>query len=284
MSELPANLVEDALNAWAWERFEDRPPDGMWHPSSISSRCLRRSIYEQRGTPASDKRQDRSVRTLEVGKFLHSLVQEAMETRPGVVAYYHEVTVFDENEGVPGSLPTTGNSDDLLVFLLDGQEVWEVEEYKSKSANLMRSAKQLEELPEPDHIFQTKTYIRALRKNGATTTDGGVLPASLFHNLTAGRITYVSKDDLKIAEYPLQYNPEIDDAMIDDRIAELEAYRRDPNSLPPRLPLVTKTPKGRKPYTEKDWLCGVCPWAYLCWDEDPDMVLPIIQEGLNATP
>lgn len=282
MTELPANLVETALNAWAWARYDDRLPDGMWHPSSISSRCVRRSIYEQRDTPRSDKREDRSVRTLEVGKALHTLVQEAIQQHPGVRAYYHEVTVFDDNADVPGSLPTTGNSDDLLVFLLDGDEVFEVEEYKSKSANLMRSAKQLEALPEEDHIFQIKTYMRALRRHGASLEDGQYIPPEKFVNLMAGRITYISKDDLKIKEYPIQYNPEVDDAAIDDRIAELEAYRRDPGSLPPRLPLVTKTPKGKKPYTDKDWLCMVCPWQYRCWDEDPDEVLPIIQEAISG--
>ena len=278
MTDLPPNLIRDALHATARRRYVPRPNDGMWHPSSISSRCLRRSLYTIRGVKETDERDARSMLVLEVGKELHRFVQTAVEEAYPDVEVYHEVVLFDDNADVPDSVPTTGSTDDLLIFAFnDG--VMELQEYKTKNSNLMRSSKQLEALPEEDHIFQIKTYMRCLRRFGASLADGRALPAERFGNLIAGRITYVSKDDLKIAEYPVQYNPEVDDEMIADRVAELEAYRRDPNSLPPRLPLVTKTPKGKKAYTEKDWLCMTCPWHERCWNEDPDVVLPIIEEG-----
>lgn len=286
MPDLP-HLIEEAVDLWVESRYEERPPDGKWHPSTISSRCARQSIYSIRGTPPSDKRGARMKRVLEVGKLIHTMFQDAVELHPAVAHVYHEVRIHDENGHLLNAVPTVGNSDDLVEFT---NGTWELQEYKSKSSNMMRTSKQREELPEVDHLIQLKLYCRAIRANGFRVP---APPASFsdmlefrlpykqyppIPDLTLGRVAYIGKDTAQIAETLVLYQPEIDEPMLDARLRYLEAYRQDGEALPPRLPLVTKHPKGKKAYTDRDWLCGgpgkdySCPFYNRCWDEDPDEI------------
>lgn len=257
-------FVTQAFDQWVDARYSDRAPDGMWHPSSVSSRCPRKSIYTIRGTPTSDQREAQSKRVLEYGKEIHRLFQRVVKDHPAVAAAYSEVAIFDENGDHLNTPPTVGDTDDI-VFYTDGDV--EVQEYKSKSSNMMRSKTQIDELPEGEHVIQIKTYMRAISRSGFTTQDGVSHPPV---PVRMGRITYLGKDTAQIVECPVVYDPEVDDPVLDARLAYLEAFRKDPDSLPPRLPLVTKHPKGKKAYTDYDWLCKVCPWYYRCWNEDPD--------------
>jgi hypothetical protein len=264
VSDLP-NLVTDAYDRYVEEQNEDRVPDGFWHPSSISSRCARKSIYTIRGTKRSDGRTAQSTRTLYLGKVIHTELQTAVSRSPWVSHAYHETAIFDDNDSL--TVPTVGSGDTVAIFP-DGDV--EVEEYKSKSSNMMRSKKQIEELPEPEHLIQVKTYIRAIRRGGFTD-EAGVHHVAV-PDLTMGRIIYYGKDTSQIVECLVQYNPEVDDQILDARLKWLEAYRADGEALPPRLPMVVKHPKGKAALTDFDWLCRFCDWNFRCWEEDPDEI------------
>lgn len=262
-----ANLVAPAFDAYIAEKEEERVPDGLWHPSSVSSRCARKSIYTIRGTKKTDVRGVQSSRTLYLGKVIHTELQTAVAASQWAREVYHETAIFDDNDGI--TVPTVGNGDTVFIFVDDDGEV---EEYKSKSSNMMRSQKQIEALPDAEHIIQVKTYIRAIRRGGFQDEHGVQHPA--MPNLTMGRIIYYGKDTSQIVECLVQYQPEIDDQILDARLAYLEAYRADGEALPPRLPMVVKHPKGKAAYIEFDWLCKVCDWNHRCYNEDPDEIPP----------
>jgi hypothetical protein len=271
-----ANLVTDAFDRYVEGKEEERVPDGFWHPSSISSRCARKSIYTIRGVPKTDVRSKQSSRTLYLGKVIHVELQSAVSLSPFVKHAYHETAIFDDNDGI--TVPTVGSGDSITI---QPDEDAEVEEYKSKSSNMMRSKTQIEALPDPEHVIQVKTYMRAVRRRGFQDEDG--VQHDAIPNLTMGRIIYYGKDTSQIVECLIQYNPEIDDQILDARLAYLEAYREDGQALPPRLPLVVKHPKGKAAFTEFDWLCKVCDWNHLCYHEDPDEI-PLYKEFTGDNP
>jgi hypothetical protein len=267
-------LVTEAYDRYVNEKEEERVPDGFWHPSSISSRCARKSIYTIRGVPKSDLRSPQSTRTLYLGKIIHLELQAAMSARyPGYV--FHETSIFNENEGI--TVPTVGSGDSVVVL----PDFKEVEEYKSKSSNMMRSKTQIEALPDAEHLIQVKEYIQAIRRHGFQDEAGVQHPP--IPDLTMGRIIYYGKDTSQIVECLVQYIPDADDQVLDLRKAYLEAYRADGEALPPRLPLVTKHPKGKAAFTDLDWLCKVCDWNHLCIHEDPDEI-PLYKEFQGGNP
>jgi hypothetical protein len=271
------NLVTDAFDRYIAETEEERVPDGFWHPSSISSRCARKSIYTIRGAKKTDVRGAQSSRTLYLGKVIHVELQTAVSRSPWVDTAWHETAIFDDNGGL--TVPTVGSGDSIVTIRPDGD--FEVEEYKSKSSNMMRSSKQIAELPDPEHLIQVKTYIRAVRRSGFQDDDG--VQHDAIPDLTMGRIIYYGKDTSQIVECLVQYRPEIDDQILDARLAYLEAYRADGEALPPRLPLAVKHPKGKAAYSEFDWLCKVCDWNHLCYDVDPDEI-PLYKEFHGGNP
>ncbi len=269
-------LVTDAYDTYVAEKDEERKPDSFWHPSSISSRCARKSIYTIRGTRKSDVRSKQSSRTLYLGKVIHIELQAAVSGIPWLAASYHETAIFDDNDSL--TVPTVG-SGDSVVLLPDG--TWEVEEYKSKTSNMMRSKTQIEALPEPEHLIQVKTYIRAIRRGGFTDDAGAHHVA--VPDLVKGRIIYYGKDTSQIVECLVMYDPEVDDQILDARLAYLEAYRADGEALPPRLPLVVKHPRGKAAFTDFDWLCRFCDFNHLCYDDDPDEI-PLFKEYHGDNP
>jgi hypothetical protein len=146
---------------------------------------------------------------------------------------------------------------------------------------MMRSRKQLEQLPDLEHIIQCRIYIRAIRKGGFQDEHGVQHPA--IPDLSWGRIAYFGKDTAAMPEYEIDYVPERDDPELDARLSYLEAYRQDGEGLPPRLSLEVKHPKGKAAYVDFDWLCKTCPWFHRCYDEDPAEI-PLFKEYEGANP
>ena len=236
--------VEDALDEYVRAVEVPREPDGKWHPSSLYG-CARKAVYEVRGTPESDPRDERSRRVLRVGHILHEFVQEAVERQAGK-------TVQRVEREVPVEIPVlniVGTADQVVQVDL---ERWELHEYKSINSR----AFSYNDLPKPDHVGQVTPYMRGLRENGSPSR--GIPP--LGDRLTKARITYVSKDDLKISEHAVLYT----EAKSDDltlRVAALDPYRNG-TGLPVRLSLDAKG--------KKSWQCGFCNFATKCWEIDSD--------------
>ena len=218
-----------------------REPDGLWHPSSISSPCDRKSIYEYRGAE-KEPLTARTKRIFRVGHILHEFIQTAIEADPSVRGFWPEVPI------VAGPLMVTGHADGLLEHESGEYEVLEFKTIKS-------TAFRYNDLPKADHILQVSLYLKVLREYG-TVLPSVTLPP-LGDMLRRARVVYVSKDDLQIGEYPILWS-EARNRQIEDKLVVLNAHRLE-GTLPDRLPA-----SGAK----RHYLCGYCPFQTQCWEGD----------------
>lgn len=255
--------VQAALDHHVAEIEEDRPADGRWHPSSLSSECSRKAIYTFRGVEESDPADSRARRVFRVGHILHEFAQTAVAKAPGVKKAYHELRIDDPE------LNIAGHTDDLVEFE-DGS--YELQEYKSKNSRSMEVALSKGELPDRAHVVQAGVYMFVLRRRGAVAKDretglDTIIPP-LGDKLSQARITYLSKDDMRVEEFVVPWD---DDAerLIREQLDYLEEYRQAEWSLPPRLPM-----QGKKKHWMCEWKTGRCPFFSRCWELDPDHVDP----------
>jgi len=247
--------VTEALDRWVLANDDPHPYDGKWHPSAIWG-CTRKAVYEIRATPESDPRPPQNRRVLFIGRQFHHFVQSAILDDPQVAECWVEVEVYDDDLNIIGKA-------DALRHMVD--DSWEMDEIKSISQNGMNYAKKRNSLPKEDHLGQGKTYADLLRRHGSPAQ--GILP--LGNKLKSIRFTYLAKEDLDTEEIVVDLDPEQDQQKIAERIADLEVYRADPASLPPRLPM-----SGGKKSWMCEWRSGKCQFFTRCWEQDPDEIEP----------
>ena len=245
---LPPFSIASALDRRVASEFEERGPDGYWHPSALFG-CLRQAIYASRGTEITDPRDDRSKRILRVGHQFHEYVQGAVNADPRIARAYEEVKILDDELRIKGSL------DHIVVYRANDR--LEVEEYKTINSNAFK----YRDLPKPDHVGQLATYLFVLGRTGGLASDGTIIPPTDAR----GRIAYVSKDDLLVEEFTVLLTPG-KERDIRRRIAYLDSYAAHGTALPPRLPDEEK--KGKEKGFKRAFLCNYCPYQRRCWEED----------------
>jgi hypothetical protein len=245
--------VAEALDAYVEAQSEPHPFDDLWHPSSISG-CQRKSIYEIRQTEPTNPKTLQQKRILFIGSFLHVLFQTAVRDHGRASAVHSEVQVLISE------LNTGGKGDQLVIFEDDTSEL---EEFKSIKE---WGFKKLEG-PKEDHLEQIIPYMFALREFGGVSQDG-ITVEPQGDRLKQVRFTYIEKQTLETKEFVVDWNPDWEQ-QLRAKIDNLESYKADPNSLPPRLPML----KGKR-----HWMCswgtGVCPFFTRCWDQDEDEIAP----------
>lgn len=245
--------VSAALDDYIESVTDERPPDGKYHPSSMFL-CARQTMYHVRGVEPTNPVDSVSKRRFYIGHRLHEAVQRAMETATGVAEFYPEFKVYSEELNIAGS-------GDGLVIFDDGTAV--VLEIKSTKRYVVRMG-----LPKEEHKKQVKVYAHHVRHTGVTAIneygDEVEIPP-LGDRLLGVLIVYLEKEELQIWEYFLPYEAQWDEDLR-ERIYELDAWRADEDSLPPRLPL--------KADGKKQWPCNYCPFAKRCWNVDPSKIMP----------
>ena len=245
--------VAAALDRFIENESTPHPYDGLWHPSSISG-CQRKAVYEIRQAEETDPKTPKQKRTLFAGQVWHEQFQRAVSQHGGVAAVYTEVKVH-----IP-ELNTTGSGDQLVIFE-DGTS--ELEEFKTIAPYGFVKL----DGPRDDHLEQVPPYMFGLRYTGGVA-QGGAIVSPQGDRLKQVRFTYIDKVNLDLKEFVVEWDPEWEPALR-EKIALLEEYKNDPDSLPPRLPMV----KGKKSYM-CDWKWGRCQFYERCWNVDPAEVSP----------
>jgi len=221
--------VADLLDKFLADTEVAREPDGKWHPSSLYL-CDRQAVYSVRGVEQSNPPDAMSLRRFRIGHVLHELLQEAIG-KAGTLTPEVLVDMPDLN--------ITGHADG--IFVDDDGDVWVLEIKSTRALGKIKKGGAQEH-----HVKQAATYAVAFRR-----TYGELLKGIIM--------LYFEKNDALTEEIEIAYDPEWEVAL-KRKIEHLEQYRLDPDSLPPRLPLV----KGKV-----QWPCNYCSWKDKCWGEDP---------------
>lgn len=223
--------IAPLLDQWFIDTREEREPDGLLHPSSMSG-CWRQAVYEAQGVEPSDVKDVRNYRIMWFGTELHELLQEALRDLP---AFESEIKV--EPEG----WPFAGSADGMYV-VGDGPE-YELLEFKSISPFALKK----KDMPRTHHVEQARMYAWGLNKHGI--------------RVEWVRIVYVSRDDMAMREFVLERDTDWE-ADFEDRLRMSQSLflGEGKTSLPPRLD--EDSPEA--------WLCKYCSFRTRCYDQDED--------------
>ena len=191
---------------------------------------------------------------------IHELTQAALSFSPDLGAFYAE---FEAD--IP-DLNITGHGDGL-GFLVTPKDEVVVFEVKSAKASSFKYGKK------DGHVQQASIYTIAARNHIVRVTDKGTGETSLIgplgDRLIGIQLVYVEKESADMKEYFIPYDP-VWETELEERVAEADLYRNDPESLPPRLPMV----RGKLP-----WQCNPkwCEWYDRCMKVDPKEVEPKLE-------
>lgn len=240
-------LVERAIYNYIESVTDEREPDGMIHPSSASL-CARRVVYSARSEGTSEELDTKTKRKFYIGHRLHEIVQRAIESDLTLQEYYPEAKFHDEE------LNMTGHAD--AVIKIDNK--WWVIEVKSISKGSLRYGG----MPKEHHQIQAEMYALMVERTGfefETIVDG--LAATHEPVKVHGiKYVYLEKENLEVYEYDERFTQKKRDR-VETYVRDLQAYIKDGEALPRRLPL---TKAGRKP-----WPCNYCPFVEQCYKVDP---------------
>lgn len=180
-------LIGDAVSEWIEKENPEREPDGKYHPSSVSSPCVRSAILQKRMIPQTNPPGATTKRIFMLGKIIHRMVQDAVAESGKVDLVIPEIQLGDED--VEGSA-------DILIHRTD-DDTYELIEIKSIKAIAVRYG-----LPKDEHVVQAGIYADYLRNSGGRTDDGQeILP--LGEALTRVRFVYVIKETMEMKEQVL---------------------------------------------------------------------------------
>jgi len=203
------DLATKAVDAWVKTLEEERQPDGKWHPSSISSPCMRAALLQKQGVEPSNPPNDQTKRVFRIGHIFHEFVQEAISNQPAITLALSEVKVAHPLLEVEGAA-------DMLVAYGMTNELIEIKSIKDSGLNYG--------IPKPEHLMQAGIYTFCLRENGGTTEDGiRILP--IGDRLTRMRFVYVGKETMTIREKVVEYTEELEDRIL-KRIGQLREYEK----------------------------------------------------------
>ena len=232
------------------EEHDEHENKGYWYPSQMFF-CDRSAILQHAGVKENPK-DDLSLRRLWLGNKIHEAIQEVHPFK--VIG--HEVRVRNDEYMVSGKMDTLSVYEDIL----------EVQEYKSINSRSFSYS----DLPKEEHICQVGVYLLfgcecpEADKNflfgcpicKRTSSDIGghsrLMP-------TQGRLIYISKDDLRIAEFIITMTPELEQR-IRSKLLGLEIlYKRylETGQLPEPLPMMTKKLRGKE-VLQKAWQTRYC--------------------------
>jgi hypothetical protein len=235
------------------EEHDEHENKGYWYPSQMFF-CDRSAILQHAGTPEVPK-DDISLRRLWLGNKIHEAIQEVHPFQ--VIG--HEVRVRDDEYKVSGKMDT--------LSIIKSKQAWnesilEVQEYKSINSRSFS----YNDLPKEEHVLQVGVYL--LFGSECPLADKNFLfgcticmapEGHVKMKPTQGRIIYISKDDLRIAEFIIVMTPEMEDK-IRSKLRDLEAaYQKYllTKELPDKLPMVTKKLRGKE-VQQKAWQTRYC--------------------------
>jgi len=233
----------------------------------ISASDIGKNFYERylkmQGVPASNPFDERTIRKFEAGNLFEWLVKNVLK-RAGVLHSYQDFIEIPENEK---HLKVIGYLDLIAGGIVDWKEAEEkvktmnlpenlqriadavvlklqnkfpngieklVYEIKSINSMVFWAKTKANSLPYPWHKLQLLTYLKG---TGAEN----------------GRIIYISKDDLTLAEYVVRHDDENLNKIFNDDIETMSAYIREKKEPPKPKEIMWNPNKNKYGGYEPNW-------------------------------
>lgn len=213
------NLSEmvDAKLLAEQEKNSTRVRSGKFSPSSFG-RCYRLQVYNRLNTPQSNPPDIRALRIFKVGNLFHNFIQALLPE--------HRIEVKVENDLICGYA-------DIVVD--EDKAVWDIKSQHSGAFHYMSKTDDIEK-EKYTNILQVMTYVYLL-------------------GLEWGKLCFVSKDDLCIAQYSFHISKWTDRVMeeISALLKHWVTYTKT-GELPPAEP---------RAYNGKD--CDYCNFRDTCF-------------------
>jgi len=191
---------------------------GDYWSASSAGYCMRLNIMRRLGVPpvpeiAEDKA--RNQRVFSAGHIFHSWIQEI--TKDSGLSIAQELELQDEDLMVRGhiddlilrKIPVMSSAVSIKDDPLQRSTIDHLILYDYKTVN-SQSFKYKKDKISHYHRMQLGTYMYMLR-NGAEVDDNGFTLATLgYGELTEARIMNISKDDLRMSEFQLLYDANLE--------------------------------------------------------------------------
>lgn len=211
--------IQELIDKALMPSVEKRKRSGKFSPSSLG-KCFRAQIWNRMDIP-QEQPDARTLRVFKAGNLFHDFVQ-------GVICENHkdikkEVKVEDDH--------FFGYAD-----LVNGETVWDIKSQHSQAFHWMAKSKDITE-DKKQNILQVMLYCKLLGKK-------------------EGRLVFVSKDDLCIAEYGFSYNERWQKELEAEVNTLIEYWFKD--VIPAAQPRAYKKKDGS--FAE----CGYCPFRNMC--------------------
>lgn len=215
-------MIAEFIDRYVQEKLEKEERDNSKFRVSDAGRCRYMRFLKRLGVEFSDKYENRVLRVFEVGHVFHRWLQDALEEKGLLFAKEYEV----QDKHRLGHI-------DAIVKTEEGLVLYDFKTVHSKKFNY------LDKVGVDEHYsMQAVSYYL-------------LLPEEIRKEIVDVRIAYISKDDLRIAEFSV-LSPEV-----------IEKTEEDWEVL------ITAWEKGKEPEKNpKEWECGYCPYKTLCLNKE----------------
>ena len=219
--------IQQLLDTYLREKREDKEATSWW--ASSAGGCMRKQQLKRLGVPPTSPPDSRTLRVWESGQIFHDWVEKLLTHEYGDQIYATELRVAYAAADLSGKL-------DVIGDLGRGAEIADLKTVSSQSFKY--SAADLTKTSDPatahHYVWQGQAYVWMVRNN---------------HDLppvNKGRIVLISKDDLRIAEFPFFWNEETWGTALTDYYNRLnEAWHSESLSLCTCPPWMFKYTSGR---------------------------------------
>lgn len=215
-------IIDDDLRL----QQEDRKERGnYWYASEIGY-CPRKAFFSRLKMKPDKEKDARTLRVFEVGRRLESFLLDGIVSKQNktigdltIIGAEREVECNNDKLNVHGRI-------DLIVRYADGDEIIEAKSQSSRSFTYMVEKG---EGANESHICQLWFYLHTKQ-------------------VEHGQICYLSKDDLRIVQYPINLSDKKTGKMVLGKIDFLNQNWED----------------KKLPSAEDTWLCKYCDYAESC--------------------
>lgn len=262
--------IQDIENEYLETRFSRQNFSDMWRGSDMGA-CARKRIYHRKKILPTEELSDRIRRVLEIGNMYHWRYQKLLKKLGFLIKKEGEIINKEYNyaghfDALVGRKPAPIDEKDFTFTTDEGEKKIHQESYdwavKKRKEVLKespdglplllydfktqhsRSFDYIKNKPQEEHRLQLLSYLIFAREQ--------------YPGIEEGRLMYISKDDSRIAEFPIKITPE-SEKQIKEELSYLNLCWKN-NILPPQLDEIVVEPRRTSP----NWKCSFCPYLTHC--------------------